>query len=71
MPNMSCSLWKNKADKIRQFFWDKMVTNGRKWYFHIAKNVSSEQIYALLDDVERAAEYDIDNLMNDSDTVHS
>ena len=30
-----------------------MVTNGRKRYFHIDKNASSEQIYALLDDVEK------------------
>ena len=45
-----------------------MVTNGRKRYFHIDENASSEQIYALLDDVESADEDDIDNLMNDSDT---
>ena len=37
-------------------------------YFHIDENVSSEQIYALLDDVESADKDDIDNLMNDSDT---
>ena len=40
----------------------------RKRYFHIDENTSSEQIYALLDDVESADEDDIDNLMNDSDT---
>ena len=34
-----------------------MATNGRKRYFHIDENVSSEQIYALSDDD------DIDNLM--------
>ena len=45
-----------------------MVANDRKRYFHIDKNASSEQIYALLDDVESADEDDIDNLMNDSDT---
>ena len=44
-----------------------MVANDRKRYFHIDKNASSEQIYALLDDVESADEDDIDNLMNDSD----
>ena len=43
-----------------------MATNGRKRYFHIDKNASSEQIYALLDDVESADEDDIDNLMNNS-----
>ena len=45
-----------------------MVTNGRKRYFHIDKNVSSGQMYALLDDAESADEDNIDNLMNDSDT---
>ena len=45
-----------------------MAPNGRKRYFHIDKNASSEQIYALSDDVESAEEDDIDNLMNDSDT---
>ena len=33
-----------------------MVANDRKRYFHIDKNASSEQIYALLDDVESADE---------------
>ena len=45
-----------------------MATNGRKRYFHIDRNASSEQKYVLLDDVESADEDDIDNLMNDSDT---
>ena len=45
-----------------------MATNGRKRYFHIDENTSSEQIYALLDDVESADEDDIDNLMIDADT---
>ena len=45
-----------------------MATNGRKRYFHIDENPSNEQIYALLDDVERADEDNIGNLMNDSDT---
>ena len=38
-----------------------MVTNGRKRYFHIDENANSEQIYALLYDVEKADEDDIDN----------
>ena len=46
----------------------KMATNGRKRYFHIHKSASSEQIYALLDDVESAGEDDIDNLMNNYGT---
>ena len=45
-----------------------MPTNITKRYFHIDKNASSEQIYALLDDVESANEDNIDNLVNDSDT---
>ena len=45
-----------------------MATNDRKRYSHINENASSEQIYALLDDVGSADEDDIDNLMNDSDT---
>ena len=44
------------------------MTNGRKRYFHIDENASSEQIYALLDYVKSVDEDDIDNLMNDSDT---
>ena len=45
-----------------------MATHGRKRYFHIDENASSEQIYALLDDVEGDDKNDTDNLMNDSDT---
>ena len=45
-----------------------MATNGWGRYFHIAENASSEQIYALLDDVESADKDNIGNLMNDSDT---
>ena len=45
-----------------------MANDGRKRYFHIDKNTSSEQIYALLHDVHSDDEDDIDNLMNDSDT---
>ena len=45
-----------------------MATHGRKRYFYIDENASSEQIYSLLDDVESDHKNDIDNLMNDSDT---
>ena len=37
-----------------------MATNGKKTYFHVNENASSEQIYALLDNVERADEDDIE-----------
>ena len=45
-----------------------MATHGRKRYFDIDENASSEQIYALLDDIEGDDKNDTDNLMNDSDT---
>ena len=45
-----------------------MATNGRKRYFDIDENAISEQIYALLDDVEVADEDDMDNLTNHSAT---
>ena len=45
-----------------------MVTNARKRYSDIDENASSEQIYALLDDVESAGQDNMDNLMNGSDT---
>ena len=45
-----------------------MATNSSKRYFHIDKNASSEQICALLDDVESGDEDEIDNLVNDSET---
>ena len=45
-----------------------MATNGRKRYFDIDENAISEQIYALLDDVEGADEDDMDNLTNYSAT---
>ena len=44
-----------------------MATNSRKRYFYVDKNTSSEQMYALLDDVESADKDDKDSLMNDSD----
>ena len=44
-----------------------MATNSRKRYFYVDKNTSSEQMYALLDDVDSADKDDKDSLMNDSD----
>ena len=52
----------------KTIFWGEMATDDRKRYFHIDENASSEQIYALLDDVESAEEDDMDNLMNGSGT---
>ena len=45
-----------------------MATNGRKRYFHIDENASSEQIDASSDDVESTDKDGIENLMNDPDT---
>ena len=45
-----------------------MATNSWKRYLHIDEKASSEQMYALLDDVDSDDEDDIENLMNDSDT---
>ena len=45
-----------------------MGTNSWKRYLHIDEKASSEQMYALLDDVDSDGEVDIENLMNDSDT---
>ena len=53
--------------KQKTVFPSEMETNSTKRHFHIDGNVSSKQIYALLDDVESVDEDDIDNLMNDSD----
>ena len=41
--------------------------NKRKKYINISKS-SSEEIYAMLDEVESDLEEDIDQLVNDSDT---
>ena len=46
-----------------------MATDSRRRYFYIDENAISEQIYALLDDVENADKDEIDNLMNYSDTA--
>ena len=55
MANVSCSRGKAKRcndfflntfcseNKIRQFFEARMATNGRKRYFHIDENASSEK----------------------------
>ena len=45
-----------------------METKCRKKCFSIDGNISSEQIYALSDNVDSDNEDEIDNLINDSDT---
>ena len=44
------------------------LNNKRKKYVRIDRNTRSEEIFALLDEVNSDQEEDIDNLMNDSDT---
>ena len=56
------------SKQSKTVFSGEIATDGRKRYFHIDKNASSEQIYALLDDVHSDDQDDIDKLMNDTDT---
>ena len=51
------------SKKNNAIFSGEMATNGRKRYFHIDENASSEQIYALLDDVEGAGKDDTDKMI--------
>ena len=44
------------------------LNNKRKKYARIDRNTRSEEIFALLDEVNSDQEEDIDNLMNNSDT---
>ena len=44
------------------------LNNKRKKYARIDRNTRSEEIFALLDEVNSDQEEDIENLMNDSDT---
>ena len=44
------------------------LNNKRKKYARIDRNTRSEEIFALLDEVNSDHEEDIENLMNDSDT---
>ena len=45
-----------------------MENKGTKKCFNIDENLSSEQIYALFDNVDSDNEEEIDNLINDLDT---
>ena len=45
-----------------------MQAKGRKKYFNIDENISSEQVYALLDTVDRDNEEEIESKINDSDS---
>ena len=45
-----------------------MERNNRKKYFHIDRETDSNEIYAMLDEIESDTESDIENLLEDSDT---
>ena len=44
-----------------------MEAKGRKNVFNIDENISREQIYVLLDNVDRDNDEETDNLINDAD----
>ena len=44
------------------------LNNKRKKYARIDRNTRSEEIFAVLDEINSDQEEDIDNLMNDSET---
>ena len=44
-----------------------MEAKGRKNVFNIDENISREQIYVLLDNVDRDNDEEADNLINDAD----
>ena len=45
------------------------LKNKRKKYFHIDENTSSNEVFAILSEVESNDESEIDNIINDSDTA--
>ena len=64
----------NDKERVNNKFYSeviaKMENNYRKRVFTIHENVISEEIYALLDGVYSADEFNIHNLMNDFDTEY-
>ena len=47
-----------------------MERNNRKKYIHIDRETGSNEIYAMLDEIESDTESDIENLLEDSDTEY-
>ena len=45
-----------------------MERNNGKKYIHIDRETGSNEIYAMLDEIESDTESDIENLLEDSDT---
>ena len=44
-----------------------MERNNRKKYIHIDRETGSNEIYAMLDEIESNTESDTENLLEDSD----
>ena len=56
---------------MKEFYKDiTMERNNRKKYIHIDRETGSNEIYAMLDEIESHTESDIENLFEDSDTGH-
>ena len=53
---------------IHVSLWNEIEAKVRKKYFNIDENISSEQIHALLDNIDSCNEKETDNLINDPDT---
>ena len=47
-----------------------MESNKRKKYIHIDRETGSNQIYAMLDEIESNTKSDIENLLEDSDAEY-
>ena len=54
---------------MKEFYKDiTMERNNRKKYIHIDRETGSNEIYAMLDEIESDTESDTENLLEDSDT---
>ena len=54
-----------------EFYKDISVErNKRKKYIHIDRETGSNEIYAMLDEIESDTESDTENLLEDSDTEY-
>ena len=63
-------VWRVYVQKI-EFYKDiTMERNNRKKYIHIDRETGSNEIYAMLDEIESDTESDIENLLEDSDTEY-
>ena len=74
MENLSVKLfslvWRVYAQKIEFYKNITMERNNRKKYIHIHWETGSNEIYAMLDEIESDTESDIENLLEDYDTEH-